>query len=40
MKRIKTAMVTNEARIIVVVYILNEQNGEPYSVIRSVHCKW
>ena len=40
MKRIKTAMVTNEARIIVVVYRLNEQNGEPYSVIRSVHCKW
>lgn len=40
MKRIKTAMVTNEARKIVVVYILNEQNGEPYSVIRSVHCEW
>ena len=40
MKRIKTAMVTNEARKIVVVYILNEQNGELYLVIRSVHCKW
>ena len=40
MKRVKTAMVTKKKKKIVVVYILNEQNGEPYSVIRSVHSKW